>query len=133
MTKKPNTAEQDYENLGATYQVVEMALLNQVLKAHGIADRRKRRKICESFIFDLGVIIDEGAFQTEAGGKWYAPVPCFTNALGSPDEGFGRAKKLYKLTDAPRFAYHEYTHGNLDYFFGRSKEKTDFDWGPEHE
>ncbi len=129
MKKKPRTSEADYEGLAATYQVVEMALLNSILKAHGIADRRKRRKICQDFIFDQGVIIDEGAFQTEPGGKWYAPVPCFTDAPGSPDEGFSRTKKLYQLSDAPFFAYHEYAHGNLEQYFGPWKEKTDFRLG----
>jgi hypothetical protein len=133
MKTKPKSPEELYEGLGATYQVVEIALLNSILKAHGIADKRKRRKICEDFLFDLGVIIDEGAFQTERGGRWYAPVPCFTDAPGSPDDGFGRGKKLYKPSDAPFFAFHEYALGDIEHFFKDLSEKTDFDWGPEHE
>lgn len=110
-----------------------MALLNQVLKAHGISDKRKRRKICEDFIFDQGVILDGGAFQTEPEGKWYGPVLCFVETDGNHDEGeFFRTKKFYKLSgDFP--GYHEYAFGNLDYFFDECKEKTPFDWGPEHE
>lgn len=132
MKKKAKTRLVDYEDLGTTYQVVEIALLNQVLKAHGISDKRKRRKICEDFFFDQGVIIDEGAFQMKPGGKWYAPVPCFAEAEGSPDEGFGRTKWLYRLSDDfPGF--HEYALGNVEEFFVDSKEKTPFDWGPEHE
>jgi hypothetical protein len=131
MNKKKKSTEVDYEELGATYQVVEIALLNSILKAHGI-DKRKRRKICEDFIFDQGVIIDQGAFQEKPGGKWYAPVPCFAEAEGSPDEGFGRTQKFYKLSeDFP--GYHEYAFGSLDYFFDECKEQTPFDWGPEHE
>jgi hypothetical protein len=130
---KPKTkSTADYEDLATTYQVVQIALLNSILKANGIADKRKRRKICEDFIFDEGVILDEGAFQTERGGKWYAPVLAFTDAPGDPDEGFTRAKKL--CTVASDFAgYHEYAFGNVDYFFNESKEETPFDWGPEHE
>ena len=133
MKKKTKTKKVDYEDLAYTYQVVEVALLNSILKAHGITDRRKRRKICDDFIFDQGVIFDAGAFQTEPGGKWYAPVPCFADATGSPDEGaFGRTKKFYKLSeDFPSF--HEAALSNSAYFFEDLKEKTDFDWGPEHE
>jgi hypothetical protein len=130
MKKKPRKVE--YEDLAYTYQIVEIALLNSILKAHGIADKRKRRKICDDFLFDQGVIIDEGAFQTEPAGKWYAPVPCFAEAKGSPDEGFGRTKKFYKLTeDSP--SYHEAALSNSALFFEEWREKTDFDWGPEHE
>ena len=132
MKKKTKTTQVGYEELGATYQEVEIALLNQVLKAHGIADKRKRRKICEDFFFDQAIIIDEGAFQTEPGGKWYGPVPCFVAAEGSPDDGFRRTKKFYRLSDDfPGF--HEYAMGTIEEFFVDSKEKTPFDWGPEHE
>ena len=132
MKKKPKTSKVDYEELAYTYQVVEVALLNSILKAHGIADKRKRRKICDDFIFDQGLIFDEGAFQTKPGGKWYAPVPSFADVTGSPEEGFTRTKKFYKLSeDFP--SYHEAALGNSAYFFEDLKEKTDFDWGPEHE
>ena len=133
MKKKPKISKVDYEDLGSTYQVVEIALLNQVLKTNGISDKRKRRKICEDFIFDQGVILDGGAFQTEPDGKWYAPVLCFAGTEGNPEDGeFVRTKKFYKLTD-DFSGYHEYALGNMDYFFDECKEKTTFDWGPEHE
>jgi hypothetical protein len=133
MKKKPKTSKVDYEDLAHTYQVVEVALLNSILKAHGITDKRKRRKICDDFIFDQGLIFDEGGFQTEPGGKWYAPVPCFADAQGNPDDGwFGRTKKFYRLSeDSP--SSHEAALSNCAYFFEDLKEKTDFDWGPEHE
>jgi hypothetical protein len=132
MKKKPKTLKADYDELASTYQVVEIALLNSILKAHGIADKRKRRKICEDFIFDQGIILDEGAFQTKPGGKWYAAVLCFAGAEGDPDDGFKRTKKFYKFSeDFP--GYHEYALGNLEYFFQKCREATPFDWGPEHE
>ena len=100
---KPKTKSTvDYEDLATTYQVVQIALLNSILKANGIADKRKRCKICEDFIFDESVILDEGAFQTQPGGKWYAPVLAFTDAPGDPDEGFTRAKKLYTIAKIGR-------------------------------
>ena len=40
MKKKARIRRVAYEDLGATYQVVGIALLNQVLKAHGISDKR---------------------------------------------------------------------------------------------
>lgn len=132
MKKKSKAAKVGYEDLGSTYQVVEIALLNQVLKANGISDKRKRRKICEDFIFDQGVILDGGGFQTEPGGKWYGPVLCFADTDGNHDEGeFFRTKKFYKHVDD--LPYHEYALGNIHYFFDECKEKTPFDWGPEHE
>jgi hypothetical protein len=130
MAKKSKAKKPDYEDLAATFQVAETALLNSVLKACGITDKRKRRKICEEFIFAQGVVRDEGAFQE--GGKWYSPVLSYAEREGNPDKGFGKMKGLYKVSnDFP--GYHEYTIGNMDYFFEECKEKTDFDWGPEYE
>ena len=132
MKKNAGTTKVDYETLAATYQVVEIALLNQVLKAHGVSDKRKRRRICEDYFFCQGVIIDQGAFQTEPEGKWYAPVPCFADAVGNPEEGFLRRKGFYGFSKCfPGF--HEYALGSLDEFFDEWKEKTPFDWGPEHD
>jgi hypothetical protein len=130
MARKSKTQNAEYEELGATYQVVEIALLNSVLKGCGISDKRKRRKICEEFVFSQGLILDEGAFQ-EA-GKWYGPVLCYAELRGDPDNGFRKTKTFYKLSED--FAgYHEYAFGNLNYFFNDCQEKTDFDWGPEYE
>src|SRR5438876_6597435 len=113
MKRKPKKSTGvDYETLASTYQVVEVALLNQVLKAHGILDKRKRRKICESYFFDQSVIMDYGAFQTEPDGKWYMPTPCFAEAEGNPDDGFGRTRKLYRFTD-DFTGFHEYALGNV--------------------
>src|SRR5687768_18388113 len=92
MKPKPKRPKADYDDLATTYQVVQIALLNSILKSNGIADKRKRRKICEDYIFAEGIILDEGAFQTKPGGKWYAPVPTFAHAPGNPDDGFRRAK-----------------------------------------
>jgi hypothetical protein len=130
MAKNIKSRKPDYEKLGATYQVVEIALLNSVLKGCGITDRRKRRKICEEFVFCHGMIFDEGAFK-EA-GKWYAPVLNYTELRGDPDGGFRRTKTICRFTDDFP-GYHEYAFGNMDYFFDDCKEKTDFDWGPEYD
>jgi len=130
MAKKPKSTDPDYDDLAATYQVAEIALLNSVLKACGISDKRKRRKICEEFIFSQGLIFDEGAFQ--ANGQWYAPVLDYVELRGDPDRGFRKTKNYYKLSnDFP--GYHEYAMGNSGHFFEDCKEKTDFDWGPEYE
>ena len=130
MAKKSKSKRPDYETLAATYQVAETALLNSVLKACGVADRRKRRKICEEFIFSQGVVLDEGAFQES--GTWYAPVLGYVELRGSPDKGFRKTTNVIKLSaDFP--GYHEYAFGNMDHFFDERKEKTDFDWGPEYD
>jgi hypothetical protein len=130
MGKKSKSRGSDYDDLAAKYQVAEIALLNSVLKACGIADKRKRRRICEEFIFSQGVIFDEGAFQDN--GKWYAPVLGYVELQGNPDDGFRKTKRSYNLSD-DFSGYHEYAMGNLAYFFEDCKEKTDFDWGPEYE
>src|SRR5688572_33511070 len=130
MAKKSKSKRPDYETLAATYQVAETALLNSVLKACGVADRRKRRKICEEFIFSQGVVLDEGAFQES--GTWYAPVLGYVELRGSPDKGFRKTTNVFKLS-AGFPGYHEYAFGNMDHFFDERKEKTDFDWGPEYD
>lgn len=130
MAKKPKPKKIDYEQLAATYQVAEIALLNSVLKGCGITNKRKRRKICEEFIFSQGVVLDEGAFQE--GDKWHAPVLGFAELQGDPDKGFRKTKTFYELsTNFP--GYHEYAFGNMDHFFDKCKEKAGFDWGPEYD
>jgi hypothetical protein len=130
MPKQSKNSNDRYDALGANYQVAEIALLNSVLKACGIADRRKRRRICEEFVFSQGVILDEGAFQES--GKWYAPVLCYAELRGDPDSGFRRTQKRYDPNN--NFpGYHEYALGNTNHFFDEAGEKTDFDWGPEYE
>src|SRR5262245_18456162 len=114
MYKKTKTAAPTYEDLATTYQVAETALLNSVLKACGIADKRKRRKICEEFMFWQGIILHDGAIQQN--GKWYAPVLGYAELQGNPDKGIRKTKKFYKLSI--RFpGFHEYALGNSHHFF----------------
>ena len=106
----------DHDPCVATYQTLEVARLNQVLKDCGLADRQQRRKICETYFFHSGYFLDSGWFE-EAGSR-YHPVLCFqevspsgelTENLVSPDPEFGTE-------------LHEYAHGAAAWLFDEHGE-----------
>lgn len=65
-----------YEEMAATYQCLEIARLNQVLKRHGITDSAQRRKICADYFYDSGSFLDACWFKAE--GKTVYPELCYS-------------------------------------------------------
>ena len=58
----------DNDNLlAATYQLIEMARLNESLKECGISDMAVRRRVVEHYFFDSGYFLD---------GCWFAHKEC---------------------------------------------------------
>jgi hypothetical protein len=114
--------EQDdcYEEMAATYQVIEIARLNEVLKTHNLpADLR--RAICEDYFFDSGVFLDCGWLKVSGMQVW--PALCFAERPLDAKEGLGDITKLY----APSlfFSFHEYAHGDIDNYFDESNESVE--------
>lgn len=65
----------DYEEMAASYQCLEIAHLNEVLKSHGIKDVKSRESICHDFCFDSSNFLDAGWFKSE--DKTLYPELCF--------------------------------------------------------
>lgn len=110
----------DYEEIAATYQVLEIARLNEVLKKHGIADKTLRQEICSDFIFDSGQFLDSGWF--EAKGRRVYPELYFAERSSDAEEGLGEIGKLYVTSEY--FSFHEYALGDIYQYFEEQNETS---------
>jgi hypothetical protein len=110
-----------YEELAATYQCLEIARLNEVLKKNGIDGKELREKICGEFIFNSGNFIDSGFFVAE--GIKVHPEICFSERSFNEDEGLGEIEKLHIASDY--FAFHEYAFGDIGWYFEEHNESVD--------
>ena len=106
-----------YEEMAATFQVIEIARLNEVLKKHNIS-AEIRREICTEYAFDSGVFLDCGWLKVS--GKQVWPSLCFAEKPLDPDEGLGEMTKLYAPSQF--FSFHEYAHGDIDNYFDENGE-----------
>ena len=106
--KLPVVQDDAYEEMAASYQLVEMARLNEVLRKHKIPVKTRRR-ICEIYFFGAGVFLDCGWLKAE--GKQVFPTLCFAERPVDPDEGMGSITKLY--APSAFFAFHEYVTGDI--------------------
>ena len=116
----PVKQDDSYEEMAATYQVLEIARLNEVLKKHKVPSK-VRLKICTAYFFDSGVFLDCGWLK--AAGKQVWPALCFAERPLDPDEGLGDIKKLY--APSPFFAFHEYAHGGIHEYFEESGQRVE--------
>ncbi len=104
----------DADEFAATYQSLEVARLNQVLKTNGIS-KAVRRKICEDYFFDQGVFLDDGWFQEN--GIRVGPVVAFATR-----DRDGDIKHLHLPDPKIGTMYHEYAHGAVAWLFDDKKE-----------
>jgi hypothetical protein len=113
MAKKfPIEQDDSYEEMAATYQVIEIARLNEVLKRHKIPDE-VRREICTDYFFENGVFLDSGWFKVS--GNQVFPTLCFAERPVDPEEGLGEIAKLH--IPSQFFSFHEYAHGDINLYF----------------
>src|SRR5689334_9227568 len=98
--------EDAYEEMGASYQCVQIAVLDDALRQHGIADPSLRQKVCESFVFRMGHFHDQGWLKAKAEGEPVYPLLCFTRRFLNTDTPLEQLGTVY--TPSPMFSYHEY-------------------------
>jgi len=90
----PVEQHDSFEEMAATYQVIEIARLNAVLKEHNLSDE-VRREICTAYFFDSGVFLDCGWLNVS--GKQVWPTLCFAERPLDPTEpsfGFRRTPNM---------------------------------------
>jgi hypothetical protein len=105
-----------HDQLCATYQTLESARLNEVLKHVGIADQELRREICEKYFFDSGYFVDSCWFEEQnrrfRAGIYFAEVDVDGSETGDvhfPDPAVGTM-------------FHEYAHGCCAWLFDDHNE-----------
>ena len=110
-----------YEEMAATWQCLEIARLNDVLKSSGVTSQQLRKEICSRYFFGSGDFLDSGWF--ECAGKPLHPGLCFAERQTPEANGkLGSIRTLHVQSDA--FAFHGYAHGNIGWYFGQHDEDT---------
>jgi hypothetical protein len=114
---KPTLLVRDdaYEEMGLSYQCVQIATLDAALQEHGIADPGLRQQICESYIFNMGNFHDQGWFKASAEADRVFPLLCFSKRFLNTDTPVDQLGPLY--AQAMFFAYHESAFGNVGAFY----------------
>jgi len=110
--------EDTYEEMAATYQCLEIARLNEVLKRHGITDVALRQQICSDYISDTGYFLDACWFKS--GGKKLYPDLCFAERSAGERGHRGEIEKLHVRSDM--FDFHDYAFGDIDWYFEEHNE-----------
>ena len=88
-------------------------MLDEALTVHGISDPAVRRKVCETFVFNLGNLHDQCWLMAE--GKPHFPLLCFSTRfldLDTPVEELGTV-----YAPSGMFAFHEYASGSVAGFY----------------
>jgi hypothetical protein len=105
-----------HDPLTATYQTLELARLNDVLKECGVSDVGLRRRICESYFFNAGYFLDSCWFEDQDSrfrpGLYFAELDRNSQPTGSiylPDPNVGTM-------------FHEYAHGAAAWLYDDHNE-----------
>jgi hypothetical protein len=91
-----------------------LGILNDALKDAGIDDKKKRKAICESFGFNLGVFTDQRWFKDTSGIRVF---PCIAFSSEGPAADAEEGELGTVLLPNSSFSWHEFLHGDLDYLF----------------
>ena len=100
-----------HDPLTATFQTIELARLNEILKNSGVADPSIRRSICENYFFSAGKFIDSGWFADQ--DRRFRPGTYFAE-IGPHGKETGA---VYLPDPAVGTMYHEYAHGAAAWLF----------------
>lgn len=113
MTAQTRLVRDDvYEDMGASYQCVQIATLDAALQDHGVMDADLRRKVCESFAYSMGNFHDQGWFKTTPDGPPLFPLLCFTERFLDSDTSIEEIGAVY--VPSQQFSYFEYAGGNVE-------------------
>src|SRR4051812_46510592 len=104
-----------YEEMAAAYQCVLLAALDEALEVQGVA-KKTRRKVCETFLFNLGNFHDQGWLRPTADAAPVYPLLCFTTTFLNTDTPVNRLGPVYAPSSF--FAFHEYAFGCVEVYFG---------------
>jgi len=107
--------EDEYEEMAAAFQCIQIQTLYKSLKENGI-DSGQIRKICEDYSFRLGHTLDKEWIESEE-GKIY-PVVGFARKPYTQNAG------ELNLTNGS-FSFSDYAMGNVSWFFDENDPEED--------
>ena len=109
-----------YEAIAPAFQCVLIDALNRTLKENGVKDPAVRRNICDTYIFEISVLLDQTWVKTKETKRLF-PRVCFVDRQLQEDEEADAKAKIY--LPAAGFEFHSYSHGDVGYYFEQCKEK----------
>ena len=109
-----------YEGIAPHFQCVLIDALNRALKENGVDDPARRRSICEKYVFETGVLLDQDWVKAKETKKVF-PRVCFVDRRLEEDEEADAKAKVY--LPAGGFEFHSYAHGSVGYYFDDCQEK----------
>ena len=116
MAKAPKLVVDDrYEEVAIQFLRVMAMELDVALKAAGITDAKKRRKVVDTFCFGMGNFFDQYWFEAE--GTRYFPVVCYA------EEHLQEGPKTLGMPQW--FDYHDYALGGFDDVTNKGKGPYD--------
>jgi len=104
-----------YEEMGSSYQCLQVTALDAAMQEHGIADAAVRRQVCESFLFSMGNLHDQGWFKPSADAERVYPLLCFSKRFLNLDTPIDDLGEVYAPSES--FAFHEYAFGNASLLY----------------
>jgi hypothetical protein len=115
--KKPTELVRDdiYEELGSSYQCLQVSLLDRALQESGVMDAVVRQKVCESFLFSLGELHDHGWLRSSPEVEPLYPLLCFSEKFLNVNSSVEELGSVYVPSEG--FSFHEYAHGNASLLF----------------
>lgn len=104
-----------YEEMGSSYQCLQVATLDAALIEHGISDPTTRQKVCESFLFAMGEFHDQGWLKPTSDAKPVYPLLCFSEQFLNTDSSIAEIGTVYAPSEM--FSFHEYAFGNASLLY----------------
>ena len=95
-----------YEPSAIAFLKVMALEVDVAMKAAGITDVKKRRKVVDAFCFGMGNFFDQYWFEAE--GQRFFPMLCFSETHASSKPATAGAP------NSGNFDYHDYAHGMFD-------------------
>lgn len=98
-----------YEEMGGSYQCVQVAILDALLRENGVTDPAVRQAICGSFLFKMGNLHDQGWLKPTAESEKVYPLLCFTKRFLNTDTPIDELGDVFAPWEF--FAFHEHAFG----------------------
>ncbi|PQO39966.1 hypothetical protein [Blastopirellula marina] len=107
--------DDEFEEMGAAYQCLQIEILDAALQEQGIADQTVRRNVCESFLRSLGILHDQGWLKPDPDAERVYPLLCFSRRFLNMDTPVEELGEVFAPSES--FSFAEYASGNVFHVF----------------
>lgn len=112
--------DDEFEEMGAAYQCLQIEILDAALQEEGIADETVRRNVCASFLRSLGVFHDQGWLKPDPDADRVYPLLCFSRRFLNVDTPIEELGDVYAPSES--FSFAEYVSGKVYHVYGEDPD-----------